>query len=143
MLFSGLLIVIAVFGFFLLVSCSRVKETPGIVIGILVLVGALAGSFSKGFDVGRGCIAFAESKLSLGETYECIVGPDKSDDIYFAVVKTGDGKIYGLQFKELPPKNGVVSKTGGEIVFLPISDNKGTVIPNPLSPAETAEKPVK
>jgi len=115
-------------------------ERRGVVVtfGILLLTLASFISFISGFLDGYGYLETAENKLSPGETYECIPGSKENDGVYYSVVKTGNGDIYGLRFKETPPLKGMVSKTGGKITFLPIVDEaKGVTIKNPLPGAET------
>ena len=104
--------------------------------GVAIMIVACLFSALAGNLVGTGCIEEAGIKLSPGETYECIAGPSQDSGIYYSVVKTCNGEIYGLEFKELPPQKGVVSRKGDQIVFFPIiaqSESKGVTIKNPLA----------
>ena len=94
--------------------------------GIIWLAGARWGDGNS-----AGHIADAETKLLVGQTYECVSSLVQVDGERWYVIVKADNKYLGLKFKEQPPIQGVVAKQNGKIVFLPLAPS-GTTIPNPI-----------
>jgi hypothetical protein len=133
-----IVLVLMIIGAILIVVGFDNQRGPLAFLGILLMALATVVASISCFIGGRGQLESAEGKLSPGETYECITVPKESDDICYSIVKTGNGNIYGLRFREIPPQKGMVSKTGNKIAFLPIVDKAERVtIEKPLPGAET------
>jgi len=113
-------------------------KITGLLVGYLfMLIMAVAAimAVENGKRSGAGEIALADSKLEVGQVYECVTSlVNINEKGWYAIVKIEE-KYLGLRFNEQPPTKGIVVKQEGKIAFLPLATS-GINIPNPL-----AEKP--
>ncbi len=99
-------------------------------LGVLFLCG-LVFLVDRANQFGVGKIANAESKLEIGQTYECVTSLFKTNDLGWYTIVECEGQYFGVHFQNKPPTKGVVATQKGGIVFLPIAE-AGVVIKNPL-----------
>ena len=93
------------------------NELYSVISGLISVILICCIAVSIAYDIGNGKVAKAEKKLEIGKTFECLTEPISIDDEYYSLVRSGD-RIFGLRFKETPPKKGIVAKPEKEVIFL-------------------------
>ena len=118
---------------------NAMNDVLKVMIAVLVVVASVALVLLAISSSGPGDAIWAERKILIGQTYECLTEPFEKDGVWYAIVEHENSKLLFCRFEERPPKNGLAAKLGGKNVFLPL--NEPVTIKNPLVEQEaTADK---